>query len=193
MRDNLGFIVFGVSILVVLVVAVRQNLFQDIDDMVTSLKIGRHNVEYRLTPDRRRPLIVIDKEFGLRQLHPALFNSFTRDDWQEFWDIVYGIHPLINFQNEKLPSAERNYSVMEIQRVLVKRYPEGFSGFSVEQWKLFWKEIKGILDYKLQISGEDEWMQKQRDRADRKLEKKLGQDDERISSTVKGVRQEVGN
>jgi hypothetical protein len=192
MQDNLGFIVFGICIIAVLVVAIRQNLFQDIDDMITSLKIGGHNVEYHLSPDRRMPLVIVDKEFGLRQLHPAFFNSLNKEEWQEFWDIIYGIHPLIRFENEKLAPAKRNYSIKEIQEVLIKRYPEAFSAFGADQWKLFWKEILGIVDYKLQISGEDEWMQKQRDRADRRLERKVKFDDEKISATVGSVREGIG-
>lgn len=192
MQDNLGFIVFGISIVAVLVVAVRHNLFQDINDMMTSIKIGAHNIEYNLAPDRRMPLLVIDKEFGLRQLHPAFFNRLSREEWQEFWDIIYGIHPLINFENKKLPAAERNYSIAEIQKVLLKRFPEGFSGFSIEQWKTFWKEIKGVTDYKMQITGGDEWMEKQRARADRKLEQKVKQDNEQISTTIQGVREQIG-
>ena len=192
MYDNLGFIVFCICIIAILVVAARHNLFEDIDDMITSLKIGAHNVEYNFAPDRRIPLFVIDKEYGLRQLHPQFFNRLSRAEWQEFWDIIYGIHPLIEFENEKLPSAQRNYSIAEIQKVLVKRYPEAFSGFSVEQWKFFWKEIKGISDYKLQFSGGDEWMEKQRARADRKLERQVQQDDDSISATIQDVRESIG-
>ncbi|MFC1646322.1 hypothetical protein ACFL2Y_03990 [Candidatus Omnitrophota bacterium] len=191
-QDNLAFIIFGVCIIAILAVAIRGNLFQDIDDMITSLKIGGHDFEYHLSPDRRMPLVVVDKEFGLRQLHPAFFNKLSRDDWQEFWDVIYGIHPLINFENEMLIAAGRNYSVAEVQKVLIKRYPEAFSGFSVEQWKLFWAEIKGIYDYKLQIAGDDEWMRKQKDRAGRKLDKKIKRDDEEISRTIESVRETIG-
>ena len=144
MKDNVGFIIFGISIVAILVVAIRDNLFHNIDDMVTSLKIGKHNVEYQLSPDRRMPFVIIDKEFGLRQLHPAFFNSLSKDGWQEFWDIIYGTHPLINFENKMLSPAKRNYSVAEIQKVLIKRYPEAFSDFTVEQWKSFWKEIQRL-------------------------------------------------
>ncbi|MFH1622031.1 MAG: hypothetical protein ABIA97_02780 [Candidatus Omnitrophota bacterium] len=192
MKDNVGFIVFGISIVVILVVAIRHNLFQDIDDMVTSLKIGKHNVEYQLSPDRRMPFVIIDKEFGLRQLHPYFFNTLNKDDWQEFWDIIYGIHPLIDFENKMLSPAKRNYSAAEIQKALVKRYPEAFSNFSVEQWNLFWKEVHGIIDYKLQISGEDEWLQKQKARADRKLDRKIKREDEKISTTIDSVRENIG-
>lgn len=191
-QDNVGFIVFGISFVIVLVVAIRHNIFQDADDMLTSLKIGAHNIEYRLSPDRRMPLLLVDKEFGLRQIHPAFFNKLSKEEWQEFWDIIYGIHPLIEFENLRLPMADRNYSIAEIQKVLLKRFPEAFSEFSIEQWKLFWKEIKGIIGHKMQLTGEDEWLQKQRDRSNRRLDRKIKQDDGRISSTVQSVRETIG-
>ncbi|MDD5005158.1 MAG: hypothetical protein PHS93_01480 [Candidatus Omnitrophica bacterium] len=192
MQDNIGIFVLGISVVVILTVAVRQNLFRDVNDMITTLKIGRHNVEYQLAPDRRKPIVLTDKEMGLKQLHPSFFGSFNREDWQEFWDIIYGVHPLIKFSNEKLAGAGRNYSIAEIQEVLVRRYPEGFSGFNAEQWKIFWKEIFGIIDYKIQIPSQDEWVEKQRDKSDRRLDKKIKQDDEKISATIQGAKKEIG-
>jgi hypothetical protein len=193
MRDNTGILVLGVGLVVILVVAIRENLFQDINDMVTTMKIGRHNIEYQLSPDRRKPLVISDKEISLKQIYPAFFNNFTRDDWDDFWDIIYGVHPLINFNNEKLSPAQRNLSVNEIQDVLIKRYPEVFSQFQAENWKIFWKEIFGIIDYKLQLPSQDEWVEKQRDKSDRRLEKKIKIEDQRISQTVDKVRQDIGN
>jgi len=192
MRDNLGIVVFGVSAIAILVVAIRQNLFQDINDMSRALKIGMHNVEYQFSPDRRQPMVIMDKEFGLRQLHPVFFSKFDRDDWQEFWDIVYGIHPLIGFEDEKIPAADRNYSIGEIQSILIKRYPEAFSVFGEEQWKMFWKEIFGIIDYKVQVPGFDSMVEKQRGKSDRRLEKKIKIDDQKISTTVNEARKEIG-
>ena len=185
MQDNLGVIVFGISALAILVVAIRQNLFQDANDMVTALKIGKHNVEYQISPDRRKPLVIMDKEFGLRQLHPTFFNNFDREDWQEFWDIIYGIHPLIGFKDEKIPAADRNYSIPEIQRALIQRYPEAFSLFQGEQWKIFWKEVFGIIDYKIQVPGLDDRIERQKDKSDRRLDKKIKRDDQEISATIK--------
>ncbi len=191
MRDNTGILVLGVGIVVILVVAIRQNLFQDINDMVATMKIGRHNVEYQLSPDRRKPLIVSDKEVSLKQLYPTFFNNFTRDDWNEFWDIIYGIHPLINFNNEKLSPAQRNYSISEIEQVIKKRYPEAFSQFNEENWKIFWKEIFGIMDYKLQFLGQDEQSQKQKDKSDSKLERKIQIEEQKISGTIRKVKEEI--
>ena len=191
-QDNVGFIVFGISFIIVLIVAIRHNIFRDADDMLTSLRVGAHNIEYRLAPDRRMPLLLVDKEFGLRQIHHTFFNKLRRDEWQEFWDIIYGIHPLISFKNQMLPQADRNYSVAEIQKILVKRYPEAFSEFTIEQWKMFWKEIIGIIGHKMQAGGEDDWMRKQRDKSDRRLERKIKKDDGRISSTVQSVRETLG-
>jgi len=193
MRDNTGILVLGVGIVAILVVAIRQNLMQDVSDMVMTMKIGGHNAGYQLTPDRRKPIIISDKEVSLKQLYPSFFNNFTRDDWDEFWDILYGVHPLIKFSNEKLPAANRNLSVAEVQEVLIKRYPEAFSQFKEENWKTFWKEIMGIIDYKLQLPGQDEWVQRQKDRSDSRLDKKIKADEEKISGTVSKVRSEIGN
>lgn len=193
MRDNTGIVVLGISLVAILVVAIRQNLFQDVNDMVTTMKIGRHNIEYQLSPDRRKPLVISDKELSLRQLYPTFFNNFTRDDWSDFWDIIYGIHPLIIFDNDKLSPAQRNYSVTEIQRVLIERYPEAFTQFKEDNWKVFWKEIFGIIDYKLQLPYGDELAQKQKDRSDRRLEKKIGTEEQKISQTVDKVRKDIGN
>jgi hypothetical protein len=193
MRDNTGILVLGISVVAILVVAIRQNLLQDANDMVTMMKIGTHNAGYQLTPDRRKPIIISDKEVSLKQLYPSFFNNFTRDDWDEFWDILYGVHPLIKFSNDKLPAANRNLSVAEVQQVLIKRYPEAFTQFKEENWKTFWKEIMGILDYKLQLPSQDEWVQRQKDRSDARLDKKIQADGEKISATVEKVRKEIGN
>lgn len=193
MRDNTGILVLVGGIVIVLAVAIRQNLSRDISDIVTLAKIGRHNAEYQLSPDRRKPITVTDKEVGLRQLYPTFFNNFSREDWNEFWDIIYGAHPLINFSNEKLPAADRNLSVAEVQDALMKRYPEAFSQFGSDNWRLFWKEIFGITDYKIQFTGEDEWMQKQKDKQDAKLDRKIQMDRQKVSSTVEKVREEIGN
>ncbi|MDD5291797.1 MAG: hypothetical protein PHY46_01250 [Candidatus Omnitrophica bacterium] len=193
MRDTTGILVLVVSIVGILVVAIRQNLLQDAQDMVTTMKIGGHNIEYQMSPDRRRPLIVTDKEIGLRQMYPTFFNNFTRDDWDEFWDIIYGTHPLIKFDNERLLPAQRNYSTQEIQKVLVQRYPEAFTQFDEEKWKIFWKEILGIIDYKLTSLTQDDWVQKQKERSDDRLRRKIQKEDQEISDTVNVVRQEIGN
>jgi hypothetical protein len=83
--------------------------------------------------------------------------------------------------------------VAEVQDALMKRYPEAFSQFGSDNWRLFWKEIFGITDYKIQFTGEDEWMQKQKDKQDAKLDRKIQMDRQKVSSTVEKVREEIGN
>lgn len=186
--DNLSFILFALCILAILGVAIRQNLFRDMQDMARMVKIGRHNIEYRISPDRKKPLILADREIGLRLVYPEFFDKFDKQDWQEFWDIIYGVHPLIGFEDEKFTPAERNYYVAEIQKILVKRYPEGFSHFDQERWMVFWKQIFSVSPG-IEYSFEEE---EQRQRSDRILQRKLKKDDVEISSTIKDVREEIG-
>ena len=185
--DNLGFIVLAVSMIAILVTAVRHNLFRDIDDMSKTLQISGHNIQYQLFPDRSKPLISADKEMGLRQIYPQFFNNFTKEDWLEFWDIIYGTHPLIEFKNERLPMAERNLYINEIQDTLVSRYPRGFSGLDQENWRMFWKQIFSVSPGMQALLEED----KQKERSDRRLDRKMQKDTGEISTTIKGVKDEI--
>lgn len=182
MKENLAFIVFGVLLVAMVAVSIRENLFRDAEDMSKALQIGKHNIDYQLFPNRSKPLILMTKELGLRQFYPDFFENFDRDDWQEFWDVIYGVHPLIEFENEKLPSANRSYSIREVQVVLAERYPEGFASFNEEAWNTFWKQIKdinpGIPPYLL---NQD---QKQKEREDRILQRKIQKDNARVSRTI---------
>lgn len=191
-QDNIAFVVFAFSIIAIIVVAVRGNLFRDADDLAQAVKIGSHNFEYQLSPDRRRPFVSVDKEYGLRQLIPGLFYNFDKDDWKEFWDIIYGAHPLLKFKNERLPLADRNLYIQEVQKVLVERYPQGFTNLTPDQWRIFWSEIFGIVDYKMVVGGSEEWQRKQKMRADERLNRRLRRDNNKISRTIQRAEQDIG-
>lgn len=185
--DNLGIIVFGVSIIAILITAVRHNLFRDIDDMSKTLQISSHNIQYQLFPDRSKPLVFADKEIGLKQVYPQFFNNLSREDWLDFWDIIYGAHPLIEFKNEMLPRAERNYYINEIQEVLIKRFPKGFSGFDQNAWNIFWKQVFSVSPGMQALLEED----KQKEKSDRRLERKMQKDTGEISTTIKSIKDEI--
>lgn len=183
--DNLAFVVFFVLLIAIIAVAIRGNLFHDAGDMAKAVQIGKHNIDYQFFPDRSKPLILATKELGLRQFYPDFFKKFTRDDWQEFWDIIYGVHPLIEFENEKLAAADRNYFVGEIQVVLADRYPDGFAHFDAEAWKTFWKQIQDINPgVPPNLLGGDF---KQKEREDQRLERKIRRDTARVQETIEDV------
>jgi len=189
MKDESSFfVVLAICVLVVVLVAIRQNIFHDISDMSRSAAVAGHNFDYQLMPDRHNSLGLTNAELGLRQVYPDFFNKFDRANWQDFWDIVYGTHPLIGFKNEKIPSAERNFSVDEVQQALVRRYPELFSRFSSENWKIFWKQVFNISPGIQALFEEG----KQKDRSDARLEKMINQDNKKISNTVHQVRETIG-
>jgi len=191
--DNLGFIVFTASIVLILVVAIRHNLFRDIRDMDKTVQIGLRNIDYQFFPNRPRPITYSAKEVALKQFHPSFFNNLSRDGWAEFWDIIYGAHPLIGFKNEKLVSAERNFYISEIQGVLVQRYPEAFSGFAEGDWRAFWKTVYGIpYSEMVGTDATDRWNRFREDRSERRLDKKIKKDNAVITDEIKDVRKQIG-
>lgn len=178
--DNLGFIVFGVIFVAIIVVAIRQNLFRDIDDMMKSVEIGKHNIAYEAFPDRGRPLVLSGQEISLKQVYPDFFKKFNKEDWREFWDIIYGSHPLVEFDNEMLAEGGRNYFMQEVQRVLAIRYPEFFSSFSTGAWDIFWKQIFNISPGVMALFETE----KQKESSDRRLSRRRQRDTHKISTTV---------
>ena len=95
------------------------------------------------------------------------------------------MHPLIEFENEKLAAGNRDYFIAEIQVVLAHRYPEGFAHFDAEAWKTFWKQIYDINPgVSPNLLGQDF---KQKERDDQRLQRKIEKDTARVSGTVQRV------
>lgn len=180
--DSLALIVFCVLFIAIVVVALRENLFHDINDMSKAVAVGKHNIDYQFFPARRKPLILSTKEMTLRQFHPDFFKKFDKNEWREFWDIIYGQHPLIEFKSEKLERADRSLYLQEIQAVLIDRYPEGFVNFSQEMWSQFWMQIFDITPgVPANLLQEDN---KQKELAERRLKRIMERDDARVSEGI---------
>jgi len=197
-RIILFFIV--VAIFLVLIIAVRKNIFRDILEMYKVAQITSHNIEYQFFPDREKPIVYLEREFALRNSYPYFFNTFSDEDWHKFWNIIYGVHSGISFKNKKFPKALRNYYIKEIEEELILHYPEFFKNFNKDNWSDFWGIIFGI---KRQIETEMDdtiidlekgpsvkvpkaTIQKE------KIERKISEDNKNIDETVETVRREIG-
>lgn len=86
---------------------------------------------------RRRPISTAAQESQLVMYVGAPFNSFTFNDWQEFWKIIYGFHPRENPSAKWLPGIEKQYTEEELMGELIRKYPLPFAGFMDEHWKMF--------------------------------------------------------
>jgi len=197
MGERIGFIVISACLLLVLIVGIRKNIFRDINEMKRVTKVSMHNIDYQLSPDRSRPLIPMEREMTLQIFFPGLFNRFDRNDWKKFWYIIFGTHPSIDFNNERLPEAQRNFYIKEAQEELIIQYPAFLNNFTKENWNEFWQVVFGIKkvpDMEMSFDGLDKSARSNSRKAKReeRLERKMKKDTENIDETVNEVRETIG-
>ena len=97
------------------------------------------NFFYEASPGRKRhrPLSLIERETELKLYIGDPFRGFSRDDWNEFWQIIYGGYPLEDPGTPGLPKKMRQLTEEEIASRLVEEYREPFSYFKETHWKFF--------------------------------------------------------
>jgi hypothetical protein len=136
------FIVFGIILALMLFFA-QKNLQEDWDDLLESLSIYIDNFFYGLNPKRSPPVSTLEKETGLKSYVGEPFISFSKSDWDGFWNILYGVFPRDYPDNERLPPRVRQLTLPEMEEELRKRYPHPFSYFQDEHWQQFWQILFG--------------------------------------------------
>lgn len=88
-------------------------------------------------PKRRSPISLLKKETELKLYVGEPFRSFSRQQWQEFWHIIYAAFPKEPPEREGLPKRMRQLTLDEIAFKLMSLYPQPFAYFKEEHWKLF--------------------------------------------------------
>lgn len=87
------------------------------------------------TPERKRPVALMERETELVLYIGDPFKEFTAEDWETFWNMMYG-----GFQKEEsgenMPRKMRQLTEEEIKNELSSRYPQPFSYFSDQHWKI---------------------------------------------------------
>jgi len=86
----------------------------------------------------RRPLTTIELEANLKVNLPVPFKKFNEEDWEWFWDLLYGEYPV---DSSGWPKKMRQLSKQEIQDILVDYYAQPFGFFQQKQWGIFWQYI----------------------------------------------------
>jgi hypothetical protein len=137
----------------------------------------------------------MEREMTLQVFYPDFFNRFNQNDWRKFWDIIYGTKSLIDFRNQNLPEAQRNFYIQEAQHELSLQYPGFFTNFNQQQWEEFWQVIFAIK--RVPVPEMDDMTQgstriPKSTRMKHRLDSKIKEDTKRIDETVSGVREGVG-
>lgn len=145
MRLNLWpklLIVCGI-ILVFVLYSTRENLRYDWDDLVENARIVRDNFIYSMNPERAKGITTLEEEVNLKTYVGEPFRSFRSSDWQEFWNVIYGVYPIDYSQNQRLAPRARQLTYPEMEARLKELYPNPFGYFKEEHWQQFWSVVLG--------------------------------------------------
>ncbi len=109
------------------------------DQVKRFVGIKKQNIGMEISPSRRPPLTFIQKEQTLKLFAPNLFESFSPQDWQKFWAILY--EPIEEKKGKF--SVKRYRTEEEIKSYLIEEYPNPFSYFKPVHWGYFWEIVWG--------------------------------------------------
>ncbi len=107
---------------------------------IEKIKTHRDNFFARANPEiakRERTPFTTVKESQLEVGVGEPFSNFTTEEWDEFWEIVYGLYPRGEPEKPGLPNRMRQLSQEEMISELSSRYPQPFARFSQRQWEIF--------------------------------------------------------
>ena len=90
---------------------------------------------------RHRPVSLLVRETELRLYIGEPFRDFNKSDWEKFWNIIYGIFPKAGPKEPGLVSKRGQLTEDEITYELMKTYPQPFTYFREEHWKIFFSII----------------------------------------------------
>ena len=124
-------------ILLILVLNFRQQLRDIFSFNVERLKIYYEN--FFVSSGRHPPATFAEKETELKLYVGDPFRDFDRDEWNEFWELVYGMYPKGDPGREGLPKKMRQLTEDELSSELMRRYPYPFTYFRDNHWKLFFE------------------------------------------------------
>ena len=97
-----------------------------------------NNLAGSISPQRPSPLTTVEMEASLKTYLAVPFRAFHQEDWNEFWNLLYGT---IEEDTGTWPKWKRQRSREEIQNNLAYYYSQPFGAFGDQQWATFWQQI----------------------------------------------------
>lgn len=96
-----------------------------------------YNLKLDLNPPRKRKTSFIVEEAKLSTIFNEPFKSFSKKDWNKFWDLIY--EPA--YKIERGVKIKYYRSKKEIEQYLKWHYPERFRSLTQEGWDYFWQLV----------------------------------------------------
>jgi len=91
-------------------------------------------------PVRKHPVSLLERETELLLYIGEPFKGFSASDWEGFWNIIYGGF-LKEEAGKDLPKKMRQLTEDEIKEELSSRYPQPFTYFQEQHWRMFFSII----------------------------------------------------
>lgn len=107
--------------------------------VLETAEIRFNNLFYQANSEaeRHRPVSLLETETELKLYIGEPFRHFNQKEWNGFWRLIYAGFPRGVPPREGLPNKMRQLTLDEITSELTARYPEPFSYFKDEHWKMF--------------------------------------------------------
>jgi hypothetical protein len=97
-----------------------------------------HNPKISRLP---RPAQPVSQEIRLASSFGEPFVSFQPAEWEEFWEIVYGLYPVGEPEEPGLPNTMRQLSQEELKVELEEKYEMPFVNFKKKHWEAFFSLV----------------------------------------------------
>ncbi len=107
--------------------------------LTNKAQIIKHNIEQDVNPQRKPPLSFSIKEEKLKYFAPQVFGEFGREEWSQFWLLIYG-HKKVG---DGMIKQKAYRDTEEIKESLMYKYPDPFAKpfFEDRHWDYFWSII----------------------------------------------------
>ncbi len=134
-------ILIFVLIVVIVVIIFNQGFIRNtLQDSSSFFEKAKDNFSSQFDKKRSAPITLIEKEENLRLFMGPLVHDFTQEDWDRFWNVIYGMQEK-PADNPFLPKEFYQYSIEQAQDQLRRMFPGSFGRLGPEHWSYIWREI----------------------------------------------------
>jgi hypothetical protein len=115
------------------------------DFQFQKLEVYKTNLFAPANPEvvrRRKPISTALEESNLEVAFGEPFSNFSLEEWDDFWEVIYGLYPKGEPEKPGLPRRLRQLTTGEIISELIARYPQIFRYFRESDWEAFFSAIE---------------------------------------------------
>lgn len=116
----------------------REGLKLQWDKFLYFINLSRKNMEVEMNPQRKRPRNLYARQDRLMMTFGEPFRNFSKKEWEEFWDVVFGVVVETGPQGENI---KRQRTHDEVESYLRYNYSRWTANYTADHWREFWNII----------------------------------------------------